>query len=261
MLDLTTLYLEQLKKGLTNRLNSEVPDTLIDPGSFEELTPEWFQHFWFGNALTMCGMKKLDNLQFCIEACLERKVPGDLIECGVWRGGATIFMRGVLAAHGISDRTVWVADSFRGLPLPPAGSLDEKMYNGKEVVEVDRLAVALETVKSHFRRYGLLDDQVRFLAGWFHDTLPRAPLKEVAVLRLDADSYDSSRHTLVHVYPKVSVGGYVILDDWGLDRICGEKQAVVEYRQANNITDEIIEVDWQCAYWRKGAGAGGGSTR
>ncbi|MGD9765818.1 MAG: TylF/MycF/NovP-related O-methyltransferase, partial [Candidatus Binatia bacterium] len=225
----------------------------VDPGRFEEITPEWFDHFWSGNALTMCGEKKLDNLRWCIEQCLERQVPGDLIECGVWRGGASIFMRGVLAAHGVGDRTVWLADSFQGLPPPPPGSLDEKMYNWDKVVEIARLAVGLDAVKSNFRRYGLLDGQVQFLAGWFQDTLPRAPVKQVAVLRVDADSYEATTDILTHLYPKLSPGGYVILDDWGLDNVCGEKQAALAYRRVQNIREEIVEADWQCAYWRKGA--------
>jgi len=245
-------YLEQLKKGLLHTLNRDVPAEVIDPPSMEVmLQPGWFDHFWSGDALTMCSPKHLANTQFCIEDCLARGVPGDLIECGVWRGGMSIFMRGVLAAHGSTDRRVWVADSFQGLPTPPAHSVDEVMYNYPQVVNVERFRVDLAKVKGNFARYGLLDEQVQFLPGWFHETLPTAPIEQLALIRLDGDFYSSTMDTLTHLYPKLSPGGYVIIDDWGLGDLCGEPQAVLDYRQAHQITDEIIPVDYHTAYWRK----------
>ncbi|RIK35386.1 MAG: macrocin O-methyltransferase, partial [Chloroflexi bacterium] len=100
----------------------------------------------------MSSRKRLDNIQFCIEDCLARGVPGDIAECGAWRGGAAILMRGILAAHGVIDRAVWVADSFQGIPKPPANSVDEGMYNFPQVIEVERFRVDLETVEAGFDR-------------------------------------------------------------------------------------------------------------
>ena len=174
MQSLTGLYLDQLKASLMDSLNRAVPEAVLSPASVDEqLQPAWFDHVWFGQALTMCSRKRLDNLQVCVEDCLAQGVPGDLIECGAWRGGATILMRGVLAAHGVTDRAVWVADSFAGLPAPPAGSVDEGMYNFDQVVRLERFAVDRTAVEASFARYGLLDGRVRFLAGWFRDTCRR----------------------------------------------------------------------------------------
>ncbi|MEM7537525.1 MAG: TylF/MycF/NovP-related O-methyltransferase [Chloroflexota bacterium] len=251
MLKVSQLYIEQLKKSIMNALNSEVPDSVINPQTLSDQNAAWSQHFWFGDALTMSSRARLDNIQVCIEDCLAQNIPGDIAECGTWRGGAAILMRGILAAHGVTDRTVWVADSFQGLPEPPANSLDEGMYYASTVIELDRFAVDLATVQGHFERYGLLDAQVQFLPGWFSETLPAAPIEQLAVLRLDGDYYESTQDTLAHLYPKLSVGGYLIIDDWGLDQICGEKEAVLDYRQAHGITDEIIEIDYHSAYWRK----------
>ncbi len=252
MPDLVSLYIENIKRSLIDIHNRDVPETIIDPRSFEEGTqPEWFNHFWFGNALTMCGLKKLDNVQFCVEDCLRRNIPGDLIECGVWRGGVSIFMRAILAAHGITDRIVWVADSFQGLPTPPPNSQDAVMHQLPVLVEANHYAVDQDTVQANFRRYGLLDEQVQFLPGWFADTLPHASIEQIAVLRVDGDYYQSTMDILTNLYPKLVFGGYIILDDWGLP-ICGEKQAILEYRATHGITEELIEVDWQTAYWRKG---------
>jgi O-methyltransferase len=163
------------------------------------------------SAHTMLGLKRLDNLQFCIEAVINDGIEGDLIETGVWRGGACIFMRGVLAAHDINDRRVFVADSFNGLPKPddryPADKGDQH--------HKDRyLAVSKEEVENNFRKYGLLDGQVVFLKGWFKDSLPNAPIKRLSILRLDGDMYESTRDALTNLYPKLSVGGFCIVDDY-----------------------------------------------
>jgi O-methyltransferase len=254
MQSLLQLYLTQLKQSLMNTLNRPVPDSLVNSPSMEEqLQTAWFEHFWFGDALTMCSLRRLDNIQYCIEQCLTDRVPGDFIECGVWRGGAVILMRGILAAHGITDRTVWVADSFQGLPKPPADSVDESMYHFPQVLELDLFCIDLATVRANFARYGLLDQQVKFLPGWFCDTLPKAPIDTLAVLRLDGDYYESTRDTLTALYPRLSPGGFVIIDDWGLETLCGEKEAVLEYRRNHRMTEEIIPIDWHSAYWRKRA--------
>jgi len=196
----------------------------------------------------MIGLKRLDNLEFCIEQVVTNGVVGDLIETGVWRGGAAIFMRAVLKAYGVTDRYVWVADSFEGLPPPNTGKYPYDA--GDTLHEARELAVSLEEVKANFERYGLLDNQVRFLKGWFRDTLPAAPIERLALLRLDGDMYQSTMDALVNLYPKLSEGGYVIVDDYGAIPAC--RQAVNDYRSANAITEEIHDIDWTGIFWQKG---------
>ncbi|WP_432826428.1 TylF/MycF/NovP-related O-methyltransferase [Dactylosporangium sp. CA-092794] len=203
---------------------------------------------WPPEAETMVGLRRLDNLRECITDVIGRGVPGDLIETGVWRGGSVIFMRGVLQAYGDTDRTVWVADSFRGLPRPhPDRTTDVEDALWREPF----LAVPLSRVEQNFRRYGLLDDRVRFAPGWFEDTLPTLPVERLAVLRLDGDLYDSTMVALRSLYPKLSVGGYVIVDDYHAVRGC--KQAVDDFRAEHAITDELRPVDWTCRYWQRTA--------
>lgn len=200
-------------------------------------------------AETMIGMKRLDNLQQCVTDVIRDEIPGDLIETGVWRGGAAIFMRAVLLAFGDRTRTVWVADSFQGLPKPDPGRYPAD--RGDRLWKVTSLAVPLEDVKANFARYGLLDDQVRFLQGWFSDTLPSAPIEQLAVLRLDGDMYESTKDALDALYPKLSVGGYVIVDDYGAIAAC--RQAVADFRAENRVDEEIHAIDWTGAYWRRQA--------
>ncbi len=199
-----------------------------------------------GYADTMIGLKRLDNLQYCIETAIEDGVAGDLIETGVWRGGACIFMRAVLAVHRVTDRKVFVADSFEGLPRPDVVNFPRDRRDTHYLKRY--LAISQEEVADNFRKYGLLDDQVVFLKGWFKDTLPVAPIERLAVLRLDGDMYGSTMDAFNNLYKKLSSGGFCIVDDYGL-RHC--KEAVDDFRKAQGIHAELKEVDWTGRYWRK----------
>ncbi len=203
---------------------------------------------WPEDAETMVGLARLRNIRECATKVIQEEIPGDFIETGVWRGGACILMRGILAAIGVSDRTVWVADSFRGLP-PPSGKYAADAEDLHHTY--DALMVSRGSVEANFERYGLLDGQVRFLEGWFSEVLPGAPIDRLAILRLDGDMYESTIDALNALYAKLSPGGYLIIDDYGNENTPGCKAAVNDYRDANGIRDEIQAVDWTGAYWRK----------
>lgn len=273
--DARKLYLDLLKKTITFTLWPEPP---VSVETFNFLRPRvkrWVLHWtscalrpfglllaksatpteaertegkiWPQYADTMIGVKRLENLQHCIETVLADRIAGDLIETGVWRGGACIFMRGMLAAYGITDRRVWLADSFCGLPPPDAqrwpADREDPHYRYSSY-----LAVSVDEVRNNFRRYDLLDDQVMFLQGWFADVLPRAPIQQLAILRLDGDMYGSTMEALSHLYPKLAAGGFCIVDDYGL---AGCHRAVDDYRREHHIEAKIHAIDWLGAYWRK----------
>lgn len=231
-----SMYLDLLKNTLT--------DVLYDPVDPQKRLEG---RDWPSRAYTMIGMKRLDNLQYCVEQVLTDLIPGDFIETGVWRGGSTIFMRAILQAWGVTNRTVWVADSFEGLPAPNIQKYPQDrhdtLYLSKE------LAVSLEEVRENFERFSLCDDQVKFLKGWFRDTLPTAPIKQLAILRLDGDMYESTMDALNALYPRVSVGGFVIVDDYGAIPAC--RQAVEDYRSRHGIREPVQAVDWTGVYWRR----------
>lgn len=206
---------------------------------------------WPVDAETMIGMRRLTSLQHCVETVLTENIPGDLVECGVWRGGASILMRAVLAAYGDTTRRVWLADSFEGVPPP-----DTANYKADKLPRFSLglhhaapvLAVSESQVRANFERYGLLDEQVRFLPGWFKDTLEDAPIEEIAVLRLDGDLYESTIQALDALYPRLSPGGFCIIDDYNLS---GCRQAVGDYRTKHQISSEIVQIDQCGVLWRK----------
>ena len=236
----TLLRLEETRRADCERYRALGRDGRFRDDRLENLG---FQH-------TMIGRLRLENVAACLEQIRRTSVPGDLIECGVWRGGTAIFMRGFLKAHGIVERTVWVADSFAGLP-PPTLPQDEGL--DLSAAKFPMLAIPLDTVRELFARYGLLDDQVRFLKGWFKDTLRPAPVRALALLRIDGDLYESTWDALDALYPKVSAGGFVIIDDYHAVRAC--RQAVDDYRRRHGISAALQEIDWTGVFWQKASTA------
>ena len=200
------MYLELLKAVLTNTLDSNEP--VIDDGPL--FIHRFTQHYIKSNALTMVPLARMNNLQQCAVDVIARKIAGDFIEAGVWRGGLTIFMRAVLEAYGESERCVWVADSFEGLPVPDAEKYPREAaaHAGPVMTKsFDHFSCSLDQVKENFRKFHLLDDRVHFIKGWFKDTLAVAPIQRLALIRLDGDYFDSTMAGLVNLYPKLSPGG------------------------------------------------------
>jgi hypothetical protein len=212
---------------------------------------------WPSAAHTMLSRARLASLREIVERVLADGVPGDLMETGVWRGGACIYMRAILRAHGVTDRRVVVADSFAGIPTPDADRYPAD--SGTDLHTFGDLAVPLEEVRANFARYGLLDDQVVFLAGWFRDTLPAAPVERLAVLRLDGDLYESTMDALTHLYDRVSPGGFVIVDDYE-DQPTAER-AVTDFRLGRSISEPIADVDGTAVWRRSGSPAAAPSVR
>jgi hypothetical protein len=199
-----------------------------------------------GFPLSMIGPKRLENVRYAVETVISERVLGDLVETGVWRGGACIMMKAIVNLRR-DGRAVYLCDSFQGLP-----QIDDGPDAPLKLHDNPLLAVPIADVRSHFARLGLLDDRVFFVEGWFNDTMPRlakgAPEK-VSVLRLDGDYYVSTITVLNHLYDKVSAGGFVIIDDYFTYEQC--RRAVTEFRDARGISDAIIDIDGDGAYWRK----------
>ena len=174
----------------------------------------------------------------------KKKIPGDLIETGVWRGGATIFMAG-LNKYYKENRIVYVTDSLEGLPRPDPKFLADK---GDRHYTYKELAVGLDEVKENFNKYNLLDKNVKFIKGFFEHSLKNTDIKQLALLRLDGDMYSSTIQVLEALYDKVSIGGYIIVYDYALN---GCKKAIDDFIKERNITSELKIIDWTGVYWIK----------
>jgi len=218
---------------------------LIRPTAFDA-SARAVGHDWPCFGYSMVGTARLNHLHACIDAVLRDNVPGDLLEAGVWLGGCTIFMQGMLVRKGVTNRRIWVADSFEGLP-PPRSDVDRALTS-YDLSWSEYLAVGVDEVRANFARFGLLHDNVSFLKGWFSNTLRAAPIQQLALLRLDADLYESTMDVLTALYSKVSRGGFVIVDDYHSWPGC--RQAVDEYRRAFDVTAPLLPIDEQAVWWR-----------
>jgi len=213
-----------------------------------------------GIAMTMVGRRRLANIRTLLNDAIDNNVPGDFVEAGTWKGGSCIMAAAVLVARGVEDRNIWVCDSFKGIPAP-----DIKKYpddNNELSINSPKSEIlnnnSVQRVQDSFRKFGLLSDQVKFLEGYFRDTLPTAPISRIAVLRLDGDLYQSTWETLEALYKKVSINGSIIVDDYDTWPQC--QKAVDDYRRQHDITDPILNVPHEPTdthrlgvYWKKTA--------
>jgi len=213
--DLKDLYLDLLKKSILNE------------------------------GISMLGEHKLDTLRYCTEDCLRNNIQGDIIETGVWKGGATIYLAGILKAHGNKDKKVFVADSFAGLPPPDAAKWPED--KGDTSYKRTDLAISAQDVKDNFRKFNLLSENIIFIKGFFEHSLQSADIQKLAILRLDGDMYGSTMTVLEQLYHKLEIGGYLILDDW---LISGARQALLDFRERLGIKEALYE-DFSGVFWKK----------
>ena len=243
--ELRTAYLELLKLCLCDLAGSSTQSVGALPGGAvmaRELRGDGVRlraagMDWPLQGLTMVGLRRLDDLQACVEAIVRDGVPGDVIEAGAWRGGASMLMRATLDALG-DERTVVVADSFEGFP---AGSPED-------LAGFDFLAVPVEEVRESFARLGL-DTGVELVPGFFEESLGDLRGRSWSLLRIDADTYEPTRAALDALYPDLAPGGYVVLDDYGSFEGC--RRAVDEFRAEHGIAEPIEQIDFTGARWRR----------
>jgi O-methyltransferase len=196
---------------------------------------------------TLVSRERIHNLYRLARRIEKERIPGDVIECGVCNGGtAAVLAR--FASRSRMKRTVWLLDSFQGMPkvTPEDGvSVDgdtAEAHVGKEVGSPERVRRVLQTVRADLNR-------VHIVPGWFQDTFPTVTAKEIALLNIDADWYESVKLCLNTFYDRVVPGGFVSFDDYGYWPGC--KRAVDEFFQSRHIPYKLIPADFTAHWFRK----------
>lgn len=238
---LSGVELHRFQRDIAERQSEDFAGVMA--GKLQGTGPLRFAH-------TMIGLFRLSNIERCAEQVIAEGIPGDFLEAGVCRGGAAIFMRGLQVAHGAGERKTFVVDSFEG--VPPSDLVRDAQYGlHLEEARFPWLACSEQNVRDHFSRYDLLDSNVEFVKGWLADSLPRAAIGPLALLRIDVDLYSSTLECLDLLYDKVVEGGFVIVDDYGYLKCC--RDAVDEFRARRGVSEPMQWVDGSGIYWRKGA--------
>lgn len=191
--------------------------------------------------------------------CIKNNIPGDFVECGV-AGGAQVAAMGYALQMLRANIRVHLFDSFEGIPLAgPNDTVQPGVGPIKHSVKVEKLdnllvssnniypelgnasKYSIEQVKNHMNSFGIESNSLVYHKGWFQNTLPTdaAKISKISLLRLDGDLYESTKVCLEYLYPKISKGGYIIIDDYALS---GCRKAVDEYLNKHKITPKIISI-------------------
>jgi O-methyltransferase len=201
-------------------------------------------------AATMTSPERMYALWQAARHVVATRVPGALVECGVWRGGSAMVMAQALLAEGRADRELWLYDTFAGMPDPSALDVDFMGVAGAERLAAagsDRedLVVAyasLSEVQANIASVGYPAERVVYVEGRVEETIPGRAPSEIALLRLDTDWESSTRHELEHLWPRVAVGGVVIIDDYG--HWSGAHRAVDEYFAGRSDAPLLARIDY-----------------
>ncbi len=205
---------------------------------------------WPGTAESMSGSRRLEFFQKVLYVIERDGVRGDFFEGGCWRGGAVIMMLGALRALGMSDRKVWAADSFEGYPAPGPDSTaeDRFLYEQGSYFRISR-----GDFEANVAKYQLMSDALVVLEGYFDRSLPTAPIDRLALIRIDIDGYEGTRAILENLYPKLSPGGFVVVDDYGVE---GARRAIDGYLAEHHPSASIRSIpqkNEKAIYFRKEA--------
>ena len=203
--------------------------------SFRDVSPAVRETVSRALPYTMTSPERLCGLVEATEYVVANDVPGAIVECGVWKGGSMLAAALTLVRLGASDRELYLFDTYEGLPEPgerdvsfkgkPARDMWEEQRDGQGLSAWCR--AGLDEVRAVMETSGHPRARIHYVAGMVEDTVPDAAPDPIAILRLDTDWYDSTRHEMEHLYPRLAVGGVLILDDYGSWE--GARQAVDEY--------------------------------
>jgi hypothetical protein len=203
----------------------------------------------------MTGVPRLTSLVDSVRYCVRRGIPGAFAECGVWRGGSVLAMVLTLQELGVNDRDIYLYDTFEGMTAPTehdvssldppalatwneARERDERPWSGMFGGENFNEESVRETVLST----GYPEGRIHLVRGPVEDTLPAQSPGALALLRLDTDWYESTRHELEHLYPLLADGGVLIIDDYG--HWDGARRAVDEYFERNADALLLSRIDY-----------------
>jgi hypothetical protein len=218
---------------------------------FREQYAEFIDIYDFCKPYTMTSVERMYALYKGVEYVVKNNIPGDFVECGVWKGGSSMLIAKTLQKFGVSDRKIWMYDTYEGMSEP---SEEDKDVGGaaaaillesasKEDQESVWCYSSLEEVKLNLQKTEYSESLMFFIKGKVEDTLPnQIPSDNIALLRLDTDWYESTKHEMQYLFPKLVKNGVLIIDDYG--HWIGARKAIDEYFAVHHLNPLLIPIDY-----------------
>jgi hypothetical protein len=188
---------------------------------------------------SMTGPERLYGLYDAVRYVHARKIPGSIVECGVWRGGSSMMAALTLQQLGDTSRDLYLYDTFTGMSAPTEHDVDINGRTAESRWREGWVAASLEDVQANMRSTGYPQERITYVRGMVEETIPETIPDQIALLRLDTDFYESTAHELEHLYPRLTPGGVLIVDDYGNWQ--GARKAVDEYFAAEPLLFSRID--------------------
>lgn len=199
---------------------------------------------------TMTSNERLYGLIEAVKYIIENKIEGDIVECGVWKGGSMMAIAETLKQLGDTNRQLFLYDTFAGMTAPTEEDVDQlnRDANSQLKDDIDKKTESivwaysgLEEVKANIKKIQYPYVNIHFIEGDILQTIPAQLPGKIALLRLDTDWYESTKHEMIHLYPLLQKSGVLIIDDYGFWK--GSRKAVDEYLEANKISIPLNRMD------------------
>jgi O-methyltransferase len=222
---------------------------VVEPGPDMLADKQFMELYQFCRPFTMTSPERLFSLYQSVKYVIQNQVPGDFVECGVWKGGSSMMIAKVLQSLGVTNRTIWMYDTYEGMTEP---TKEDRDYTGEDAVHLLNTAEksdsnsvwcysALEEVQLNMQKTGYPAELIKYIKGKVEETIPGAIPVSIALLRLDTDWYASTYHEMNHLYPLLQVKGVLIIDDFGHWE--GAKKAILQYFSENKLFPLINRID------------------
>jgi len=244
------MNLKQLFKKIARSFGVEITRCQSDEGRFPDVSPGFVDIYKKVRPYTMTSPERIFSLCEAVKYVQDKNIQGDIVECGVWKGGSMMAVAETLLSAGDTSRNLYLFDTFEGMPPPTendvdiAGGTAENLLacSNKETDESVWCCATLDGVKKALNSTGYPSERVHFIKGMVEQTIPQFVPGKIALLRLDTDWYESTKHEMEHLFPRLEKGGVLIIDDYGHWQ--GARKAVDEYIEKNEVKILLNRIDY-----------------
>jgi len=236
-------------KALCARIGREIRYTLYKGAPFPDMEKDFLDIFRKCKPYTMTSVERMYSLYKAVEYVVVHNIPGDIVECGVYKGGSSMLCACTLKALHNVEKEIYLYDTFEGMSKPT--QRDKTHFDASAMghwenhqrKDINKWCYApLEAVKTNMTLTSYPQERIKFVKGKVEETLPKTIPDQISLLRLDTDWYESTYHALLHLFPKLSSHGIIIIDDYGHWK--GAREAVDQYFKENNIKIFLNRIDY-----------------